>query len=201
MTGTPDARWNRVTRLIHWITALAILVEVPAGFAMAWTYFVKGQETLHLRASQVHHTIGFLLLAVLLVRLTWRYRHAAPDLSAQVSVAQRRLSRAVQGLLLVLLLLVPLSGWAALSAMAGGAGYPAPPIWFFGHDGNGPGGLIPHIVTPKPWNAPALLTYGNLARAHVWLLMFGAALLVAHIGAALWHHFAKRDGVLRSMAS
>lgn len=199
MTQASPQYWNRLARLLHWGTALAILIEVPAGFAMAWTYFVKGQEDLHLRASQVHHTVGFLLLATVIVRIAWRIRHRGPDLPSDLGAGRRRAARAVQYLLLALLLAIPLSGWASLSSMAAGAGYPAPPIWFLGHNGNAAEGLIPHIVSPKPWNAAELLTYGNLAKAHRWLLIAGGVLLSIHIGAALWHHFVRRDGVLRSM--
>jgi cytochrome b561 len=97
------------------------------------------------------------------------------------------------------LLLIPLSGWAALSSMAAGAGYPAPSMWFFTHDGFGPGGMIPHIVPPVAWNAPTLFNFGFFARAHVYMLMLLAALLVLHGSAALLHHFIRRDDVLLRM--
>jgi cytochrome b561 len=109
------------------------------------------------------------------------------------------LARVTQALLYALLLVIPLSGWAALSAMAAGAGYPAPPIWFFTHDGFGPGGIIPHIVPPVAWNAPVLFNFGFFARTHVYGLMLGGVLLVLHGSAALIHHFVRRDDVLRAM--
>lgn len=193
--------WTRTARLLHWGMALAIAVEVPAGFIMAWTYAAKdaaGQQD-HIRASQVHHTIGLLLLATVLLRLYWRWRHPAPALPAGTSRWQAWLARLIQALLYALLLVIPLSGWAALSAMAAGSGYPAPPIWFFTHNGFGPGGLIPHIVTPVAWDAPVLFNFGFFAQMHVWSLMLGGGLLVLHGGAALVHHFIRRDDVLRAM--
>jgi cytochrome b561 len=193
--------WTRTARLLHWGVALAIAGEVPAGLIMSWTYAAKdpsGKHN-HILASQVHHTIGLLLIAVVLFRLLWRWRHSAPPLPAATPQWQTRLARLTQALLYGLLLLIPISGWAALSSMAAGAGYPAPSIWFFGHDGFGPGGMIPHIVKPAAWNAPILFNFGFFARIHVWALIVGGALLVLHIAAAFYHHFIRRDGVLARM--
>lgn len=200
-TAETATLWTRTARWLHWSTALAIAVEAPAGFIMAWTYLdgLKGGPLagLHIRASQVHHTLGMILLFTTLFRLCWRWRHPAPALPSEVSAPSRLLARAVQGSLYALLLLIPLSGWAALSALAGGTDFPAPELWFFGHDGFGPGGIIPHLVAPRPWNDP--LGYGLFARAHVWMLWAGAAVLTLHIGGAVKHHFVERDAVLLRM--
>lgn len=198
----PDS-WTRTARWLHWGTALAILVEVPVGFAMAWTYLdgARGGPLagVHLRAGQVHHTLGLLLLLTVLVRLWWRFGHRAPALPPQTSRGAAFAARGVQALLYGLLLCLPLTGWAALSALGAGAGYPAPQLWFFTHDGFGPGGLIPHIVEPRPWNAPGLVGYSLFARTHVYLVWAGGAVLALHIAGALKHHFINRDGVLRRM--
>jgi cytochrome b561 len=193
--------WTHTARLLHWGMALAIAIEVPAGFIMSWTYGAKdaaGQHD-HIRASQVHHTLGLLLLATVLFRLLWRWRHPAPPLPVATPRWQAMLARATQALLYALLLTIPLSGWAALSSMAAGSGYPAPPIWFFTHNGFGPGGMVPHIVPPVAWDAPTLFNFGFFARMHVYSLMLGAVLLVLHGSAALLHHFVRRDDVLRAM--
>ncbi|WP_062343810.1 cytochrome b [Novosphingobium sp. CCH12-A3] len=201
--ATSSQGWTRPARWLHWGTALAILVEVPAGFAMAWTYLEGSRggplAWLHLRASQVHHTLGMILLLAVILRLFWRWRHRAPELPAGTSAGGRFAARSVQALLYALLLLVPLTGWAALSALGAGAGYPAPQMWFFTHDGFGPGGLIPHIVTPRPWNAPGLIGYSLFAKSHVYMVWAGGALLLLHIGGALKHHFIDKDGVLLRM--
>lgn len=203
---SPDAApsgWTSTARWLHWGTALAVLVEVPAGFTMAWTYLdgARGGPLagLHLRTSQIHHTLGLILLLAVLVRLWWRLRHPAPALPRGTSSAARLAARWVQALLYALLLLLPLSGWAALSALGAGGGYPAPELWFFTHNGFGPGGLIPHIVTPRPWNAPGLIGYGLFAKAHVYMVWAGGALLLLHIVGALKHQFLNKDGVLSRM--
>ncbi|WP_310532311.1 cytochrome b/b6 domain-containing protein [Novosphingobium sp.] len=203
MEASRPIEWTRTARLLHWGMALAVLIEVPAGFAMAWTYGSKVLETqaIHLRASQTHHTLGMLMLLAVLFRLFWRWKHGAATLPAGIVAWQRLAARGTQAGLYLLLLLIPLSGWAALSALGAGGGYPAPEMWFFTHDGFGPGGMIPHLVEPHPWNAKVLLGYGLFARAHVYMLMFGGGLVAIHGLAGLYHHFIRRDGVLRQMWS
>lgn len=202
MDAIQTTEWTRTARLLHWGMALAVLVEVPAGFAMAWTYGSKaaGDQALHLRASQTHHTLGMLILFAVLFRLFWRWRHGSPTLPPGTPAWQKTAARGTQALLYLLLLLIPLSGWAALSALGAGGGYPAPEMWFFTHDAFA-SGLIPHLVEPHPWNAKVLLGYGLFARAHVYMLMLGGVLVAVHGLAGLYHHFVRRDRVLRQMWS
>jgi len=58
-------------------------------------------------------------------------------------------------------------------------------------------GLVPRLIEPQPFNAPQ--GYAYYARFHIWFINAGAALLALHVIAALFHHFVRRDGVLRSM--
>lgn len=194
--------WTFTARVLHWGMAIAIALEVGVGFVMAQTFLasLKGgwPALLHLRSEQIHHTLGFTLLALALFRIARRLRHRAPP-PEPMGAPARVAAGLVQALLYALMLLLPLSGWSALSALGSGAGYEAPSVWFFGYDGFAPGGWIPHLVSPKPWNAPGWLVYGTFARFHVYAVYVGGALLCGHIGAALYHHFVRRDGVLRRM--
>lgn len=204
-TSMPDpvSGWSRVARVLHWGTALAIAVEVPAGFVMGWTYIARDPEGMaaHLRSSQIHHTLGLLLLLAVAFRIVWRLTHATPAPPSGASRAEVALAASVQGVLYLLLLAIPLSGWAALSALGAGGGYPAPSLWFFTVDGFGPDGFIPHIATPVAWNAPVLFKYGFFARIHRWGLVLGAVVLVLHVAGALKQHFVARSNVLRRMWS
>ena len=62
--------WNRTARGLHWAMAALIVIGVPAGYVMTRTYLavIKGgpDAALHIRASQVHHTVGLILLALAL---------------------------------------------------------------------------------------------------------------------------------------
>lgn len=196
-------RWTLTARALHWGMALGILAIVPAGYLMAWTYLdgLRGgpRATTHVLASQVHHTLGLLILGLALIRLAWRSGHPAPPLPKSVPPAAAFAARGVQALLYVLLLALPITGWAALSALGSGAGFPAPQMWFFGHDGFGPNGVIPHLVEPRPWDATGPISYRTFARAHRYLLWLGAVLVLLHVCGALWHQFVRCDGLLRRM--
>jgi cytochrome b561 len=192
--------WNLVARILHWSVALAVLVEVPAGFIMAWTYAAHSdaEKARHILSSQLHHTLGMAVLLLAVFRIVWRVSHASPP-PRGANTLERALAAALQGVLYLLLLAIPLSGWAALSSMAAGGGYPAPELWIFGVDGFGPQGFIPHIVPPVAWNAPVLFKYGFFARIHVWGLWLGLGVLALHVAGALKQHFVARNDVLLRM--
>jgi cytochrome b561 len=188
MLRNMPSQWGSVAKALHWTIVLSILLEVPAGFLMSYTYGPsfgneKGQA-LHRLMEQIHHTNGFLILALVLIRLIWRFVGGAPR---PLTVGfQDHASRAVHYGIIFLLVLLPLSGWAALSVFRGA------PIWLFGN---------PHIV---PWimakhDLKDTFGYSLFAQIHVWSYKIGAGLLTLHIGAALWHHFVKKDRVLRRM--
>lgn len=188
-------RWPTSIKTVHWLVAFAILVEVPAGFLMSRTFGASFRDAgileVHLFASKIHHTLGFLLLAAGLGWLIARLRTPRPPPESR-SALERIAAAAVHLALGALLLLIPWSGWTALSALEDSAQYGLTHIWFFGFDR-----LLPRIWTPLPATDPA--GYGRFARLHEWFLIVAGLLLALHVVSALWHHFARRDGVLRRM--
>lgn len=183
-------------KALHWGIALVILIEVPAGFVMAATYGPSFKDAnvlkLHILASQFHHTLGFLVLAAALLWFVRRLRRGRPAFDAAVTPWQRGLARTVHGLLALLLVVVPWSGWTALSALADSPAFGPTHLWFFGWDG-----LLPRIWTPLPFDDP--MGYRLFGAIHVWALWAGLGLLALHVASALWHHLIRRDGVLRRM--
>lgn len=196
--GNGRTRWGAAARGLHWGMAALLLLEVPAGFVMSRTYGAQDASLArwHYLSANLHHSLGLTLLLLVAVRGLRRLFGTAPDPIG--SALERRASRGVHWLLYALLLLVPLSGWAAVSSLLPSAQFPNP-LWVFGHDGFGPGGRVPHIVPPVAWDAPTPLRYATFGAAHRWLLIVGAALLLLHVAAALRHHFILRDDTLRRM--
>lgn len=183
-------RWGSLSRAFHWGMLAMIAVQIPLGFWMVEVYEVYaetyGDDTWVMRTSNWHHTLGFLVLAAACARLSWRALNPTPVLPEDFGTVQRWLARATHAFLYVLLFVYPLTGWASLSAYEGEF-----PIFFFGWDS------VPRIVPQV--EETARFNYEFFAEIHRACWKVGAALLVAHAGAALWHHFGRRDGILLRM--
>lgn len=132
------------------------------------------------RLFDLHRSFGAVVLTLTALRLAWRLLHKPPPLPASVPAWQARVSRVVHWALYGLLFATPLMGWAGTSA------YRAP-ISVFGLF------FLPPIVTEDRALSEKLLGL------HVVLMLMLAALIVMHVGAALFHHFVGKDGVLARM--
>lgn len=187
--NTADS-WGSVARAFHWIMLAMIVVQIPLGFWMVEVYEVYaetfGDDTWVMRTSNWHHSIGFLVLALVCLRLAWRTANATPGLPDGLSKSQRWLARLTHAFLYILLFIYPLTGWASLSAYEGEF-----PIFFFGFDSMPR--LVPQVAEDATFN------YEFFAEIHRLCWKVGAGLLGAHVCAALWHHFVAKDGVLKRM--
>ena len=117
------------------------------------------------------------MLALTLARLGWWLVDAKPAVAAGMRPLMSRAAKAVHTLFYVVILGMAASGIAMLVLSGAGA------ILFAGAPG----------TLPDFWAYPPRSLHGIGAR----LLL---ALFVLHAGAALYHQFIKRDGLLRRMA-
>jgi len=183
-------RWGLVTRAFHWGMLAMIAVQIPLGLWMVEVYEAYTEtyadDTWVMRTSNWHHTLGFLLLAAVCARFSWRALNPVPGLPAHMAGWQRTLARLTHGCFYLLLLVYPLTGWASLSAYEGEF-----PIFLFGWSG------MPRLVPQAA--ADAFFNYEFFAVIHRACWRIGALLLLAHAGAALWHHFRAGDGILLRM--
>lgn len=173
--STPT-RWGSLARLFHWGMALAIAGMVGVGLWM--TTLPLGMRKLNVYA--LHKSIGITLLGVAVLRLGWRLLDRRPAAPAGQPAWQTGAAHAVHGLIYLLLLGIPLSGWLYNSA----SGFPL--RWFKLAN-------LPKLADADPGLkaiAHALHEYG------AWALV---ALVLGHAAAALWHHVVLRDHTLSSM--
>jgi cytochrome b561 len=172
--------WGSAAKCLHWLIAALIVVQVPAGYLMSYTYglaiHAPSVQPLQTLFAQIHHSIGLLCLPLVAGRLFWRNRVPHP--------VSPGIARANHALLYALLIVLPLSGWEAVSLVAG------EPIWLFGLH-------MPGLSRPVPIDSP--YGYGLFARIHIYAAYAGAALLGLHVAAAFWHLLVRRDGVFRGM--
>ena len=196
MTNSALEPWNSRAKWLHWLIAFMILLEVPVGFVMAYTYGLKftdpdGVGKLHVLMAQIHITNGFLILILVTYRLTWRFRNPVPGLPASLRTFQKLLAKATHTFLYVLLFVLPLSGWAANSVLGDTERFGVTELWFFAWD------IMPPLLPQLPLDHP--FGYGFFASIHRYAIYTGGVILSLHILAAIWHHFVQRDYVLMRM--
>ena len=110
-TDAHPVRYNTVAMSLHWLIAALIIGNI----GLAW-YF----NTLHGVAAvpplQLHKSIGITVLILSVVRLVWRFAAPPPPLPATVTGWERWAAHAVYVLFYVIMLGLPLTGWATASA-------------------------------------------------------------------------------------
>jgi cytochrome b561 len=168
--------YSGFARFLHWTVAACVLVMIPVGILMIR---IPG-GTLQNVFYTVHRSLGVLVLALMLVRLAYRLVHGAPAPEPTLNAAQRIGSHLVHLALYALLIAQGIIGWVATSAYGAA-------ISFFGLF------TVPALVGKDEALSKPLFT------VHEIIGLVIAALLVMHIGAALYHHFIRGDGVLRRM--
>lgn len=100
-------RYTRVAIWLHWIIAALILFNLATGFF---------HESLLRGTIPFHISSGITILALSLFRIVWRLTHRPPPFPAEMRMWERVLARIVHFCLYAAMLLVPLSGWAMISA-------------------------------------------------------------------------------------
>ena len=174
---SPPTRYSRGAIILHWSIAALVLSTIPLGWYGASAETASAQA-----ATNLHKTIGILILALTVLRVGWRLTHKPPALPANMKRSLRWIANISHSLFYLLLLVMPLSGWWMSSAV--------PERHAFGF------GIfdIPFLPVPRGWPSagPAYFIHTTLA----WLMI---GLAVLHIIAALKHHFIDKDDILARM--
>ena len=166
---------RRILLLFHWLTALLVALS----FTIAWLR--KPVEDLAVRAFwlDVHRSIGMIVLLLTVTRLGLRGRKGPISKGEDLPVAMWIASRLTHVLLYAGLIAMPLLGWAQSSAKVRHLnlfGVPIP-------------ALVRH-------NRDLADSFGWWHEQVGWALL---ALIGLHAAAGLFHHYVRRDDVLRSM--
>lgn len=172
--NSPQA-WGRVSIALHWLTALLILGLAAVGLIMT----ELPTSPLKMQIYGLHKSFGLTVLALTVLRLSWRMLAGTPE-AIPAPKAQLVAAKTVHGLMYGLLFAIPLSGWLYNSA----SGFPL--RWF--------GMPLPKLFTG--FN-PAIKQVAHALHENLFYAL--ALLLLLHAGAALWHHYIKRDNLLKRM--
>lgn len=174
---TPDTPGYSLTaRIFHWTTAVLVLTVIPLGILMN----AAGEGPLQDFLFNLHRSIGAILLPIVVARLLYRIGHPPPPLPADLAAIQVFAARFTHAALYILLIVQPLLGWVATSAYRA----PITVFWLF--------------TLPPIWPEDRALSE-RLFGVHKVVGIVMALLVIAHIGAALFHHFIRKDEILVRM--
>ena len=160
----------------HWV--MFVLVVIVGVLGLLHDSWPKQTQAFWIN---IHAMFGLILWVLLFVRLIWRIRHPPPTLPQELGKYSLRLSGPMHLALYGLMFTIPIIGTVTF-------------IWHgrvfdFGLFQLNPGVHSNRAVFHPTENIHGYLSYTLFALAG------------AHASAALWHHFVRRDGVLRNMVS
>lgn len=164
----------------HWTIALLFFGQIALGYLML---AVADRPRLQFNLFQWHKSIGFLVLALALLRFAWAFSGVRPLPLHGVPRWEAMAARTVHRLLLALTIVVPLAGWAIASTS---------PLKI-------PSFVFDLVVVPDLPLARSDAMEAFWSQTHA-LLAYGAGLLAfAHASAAIHHHIIRRDTTLVRM--
>ena len=177
MMKNTETSYGSVAKAFHWLLLLMLGFLIVAGNFLA--SMPKGPEKL--QAAGMHKSFGLLVLALILLRLIWRLINVTPKDPEGTPAIQNFLAHAMHWALYVLMFAQPLAG----ILMSQAAGYP---VSFFGLF------ELPVLIDKDP----SLAQFFRSAHGTVWVLLVLA--VIGHAGAGLYHHFIRKDDVLKRMS-
>ncbi len=165
-------RYGHVAVTIHWLSAVLIVALLVTGFRAGMTTDSAAKAAL----LKAHLPLGIAILVLTVARLAWwAFADRKPDPVAGSPAWQEVSGKVVHVLFYIVIIAMAGSGIAMMAMSEASESV-------MGGSGN----------LPDFWDYAPRLPHGLGAR----LMM---ALLVLHIGAALYHHFVQKDGLIARM--
>jgi len=173
MLTSKSPSYTTLAQLFHWLTVPLLMVQYLIGWLMPDVH----RDTQPVGLIAWHLSLGALILLLIQLRMLWRIAHQPPAESAPRSPGLRATAQATHGLLYLLLIAVPLMGWANASSRGWS-------VALFGV-------TLPSLSEKGSRIGHAL---GDIHQLSAWILVAAVAL---HVAAALYHHFILKDDTLR----
>ncbi|HET7314991.1 cytochrome b [Salinisphaera sp.] len=183
------AHYGLVSRFLHWLLALLIIAQFSLVVIFTWIVPEPSGEHhhhehqaagLHETVMMLHKSTGVLILLFGLILIVWRLTQPKPSLQTE-PVWQRVLARIVHLAIYVVVVAQPVFGILMLTSF--GQSIP-----FFGLFS------IPAFIT---LGEQAGATLGALHAFTGWWIVLTA--LGIHIVGSLYHHYVRKDDVLKRM--
>ena len=182
MLGNTRETYGLVAQLLHWATAVLILILLPLGVYMYDLPDSTGAEVARKAwFYSLHKTLGVTVFVIAILRVLWAVIQPHPRLLNADKTLESLAAQTVHWTLYGAIICMPLTGWLHHTASEGFA-----PIWW-----------------PLPQDLPLVPKNPQLAMAlgvtHYFTAILLGLALVLHIGGALKHALIDRDGTLSRM--
>jgi cytochrome b561 len=175
VTEMPEpGRFTRLSRVLHWLTAVLVFTALFVGFAMV------NSVGSYAALVTLHKTLGVTILLVMLVRVVNRITHHPPAWPPTIGALEGKVVVISEMSMYAMLLIQPLVGWAMVSAAG-------EPVVVFGAL------RLPRIA---PFDAQV---FWVLRQAHSVIAYTLMAAIAAHVSAVLLHTVALRDRLIERM--
>ncbi len=186
MIRNTRSAYGTVAIALHW--TIAALIIGMLGFGL---YMVRLpiHEPATYSLYQLHKSIGFVVLALVSLRILWKITGITPDLPAEMPIWEKLAAHLGHISLYALMLVMPVTGWLLVSSSPLGI----PTVFFDLFE-------IPHLSTPVFLGQKADVS-AFFTAVHGWAAYAFIAVILGHVGAAFKHYFISRDKVLQRMLS
>jgi len=175
MIQNTESSYGWLAKLFHWLIALAIFALIFVGFTMSSMESSPDKFELY----KMHKASGVVVLILVLLRLIWKYTNKTVEPPADLPSILKLAAKSGHFMLYVFMFLMPISG----IMMSRFSGFDVSVFNLF-------------IIPAAEKNTQVAGIFHQIHAIGIW---FFIVVIVLHIGAALYHHFIRKDNVLMRM--
>ena len=184
--------YGTIAKFFHWIIALLFLAAYCAVYYRHW--FTEAKTPENWIALQLHLSVGISIAAIVILRIIWRIMNRQPDDEPSSRLAHIA-AHTGHYILYAVMILMPITGYI-------GTGVNTEYFLMFDIPKFESTSLYQLLVTDwlglsfEEFEAPVDFFHKEIMGEYlVWMLILG------HVGAAMYHHFIKKDRTLLKMTS
>ncbi len=178
MDDLQRSTYSSVAIILHWVMAVMMI-----GTALGGLLHESFGEEMEGLIMGLHKASGITILVLTLFRLAWRLGHRPPPLASSLKRWEVGLAHATHWTFYLLMLAIPLSGWALVSA-----GSRKWPIDWFGMF------RVPFLPIEQSKSLA-----GSMHETHEILGFLAIAMIALHVIAAIKHHVIDKDNTVERM--
>lgn len=171
-TSGSVVRYDRFTRLLHWLVAAVIIYAMCMGYIL---HALEGTQWFTF-FSELNMSLATIATPIMLVRFTWRFFRPSLARSAGISLRQKQMVAFVHEVFYLTILVVLVSGFLMLQK----------DYHLFGL-----------LLVTRPIDVPVINQFFFTIHRYSCILL--GTLLVIHVAAVLKHTFSGKPEILRRM--